>query len=88
VVPPALFDPVTIMPETQEAVVKETTRWRERERKLVTALRQVDEERRRLDEELEKVEEQVSYYDSLTREMKRALGRPGLAGLLSSLRKS
>lgn len=76
------------MPDTQEAVVKEATRWRERERKLQTALRQLEEERRRLDRELEKVVEQVSYYDSLTREMKRALGRPGLSGLLSSLRKS
>jgi predicted nucleic acid-binding Zn-ribbon protein len=76
------------MPESQEALVKEATRWRERERKLKTALHQLDEERRRLDDELTKVEEQVAYYDSLTREMKRALGRPGLSGLLSSLRKS
>ena len=73
---------------SQEAVVKEATRWRERERKLQFALRQVEEERRRLDRELIKVEEQVSYYDSLTREMKRALGRPGISSLLSSLRKS
>ncbi len=76
------------MPESEDAVVKEATRWRERQRKLKAALRQVDEERRRLDNELEKVKEQVTYYDSLTREMKRALGRPGLSGLLSSLRKS
>jgi uncharacterized protein YlxW (UPF0749 family) len=76
------------MVESQEAIVKEATRWRERERKLQTALRQVEEERRRLDQELIKVEEQVSYYDSLTREMKRAFGRPGISSFLSSLRKS
>jgi len=33
------------------------------------------------------VEQQVLYYDSLTREMKRELGRPGLSSLLSSFRR-
>jgi len=34
-----------------------------------------------------KVEQQLTYYDSLTRDMKRELGRPGLSSLLSSLRR-
>jgi len=71
-----------------EATQKEFTRWRQRERRLLTALDQVDEERRRLDGELVRVDQQVSYYDNLTRDMKRELGRPGLGSLLSSLRKS
>lgn len=48
----------------------------------------MEDERRRLDEELVRVEQQVVYYDSLARDMKKELGRPGLSGLLSSLRKS
>jgi len=71
-----------------EAGQKEFDRWRQREQRLLDAMRAVDEERRRLDEELAKVEQQVTYYDSLTRDMKRELGRPGLSSLLSSLRKS
>jgi hypothetical protein len=66
---------------------REVERWRQRERRILDALQSVEDERRRLDEELLKVEQQVSYYDSLTREMKRELGRPGLSGLLSSLRR-
>jgi hypothetical protein len=76
------------MPSALEATQKEYERWRLRERRLVTALEQVDEERRRLDGELVRVEQQVAYYDNLTRDMKKELGRPGLGNLLSSLRKS
>lgn len=47
----------------------------------------MDDERKRLAEELEKVDQQIAYYESLTRDMKRELGRPGLSSLLSSLRK-
>ncbi len=70
-----------------EATRKEIERWRHRERRLLDALRDVDEERSRLDDELVKVEQQLAYYDSLTRDMKRVLGRPGLSSLLSSLRR-
>lgn len=76
------------MPQGQEALEKEVTRWREREHRLLETLEEVDEERRRLLEELAKVEEQVAYYESLTREMKRELGRTGLSDLMSSLRKT
>jgi len=71
-----------------QATQREIERWRQRERRLVEALQSVDDERHRLDDELLKVEQQVAYYDSLTREMKRELGRPGLSSLLSSLRRA
>jgi len=71
-----------------QATQREIERWRQRERRLIEALRSVDDERRRLDDELVKVEQQVAYYDSLTREMKRELGRPGLSSLLSSLQRA
>jgi hypothetical protein len=70
-----------------QGLEQEQERWRLRERRILDALQAVDDERRRLDEELLKVEQQIAYYDSLTREMKRELGRPGLSGLLSSLRR-
>jgi predicted nucleic acid-binding Zn-ribbon protein len=76
------------MPEQLRGTEKEIERWRQRERRLLDALEQVDEERERLETERVKVEQQVAYYDSLTREMKRELGRPGLSSLLSSLRRS
>lgn len=76
------------MPNALEATQKEFERWRQRERRILTALGQVQEERRRLDTELVRVQQQVAYYDNLTRDMKRELGRPGLGNLLSSLRKS
>ncbi len=76
------------MPGANDALQKEYDRWRQRERRLLTALDQVEEERRRLDGELVRVQEQVAYYENLTRDMKKELGRPGLSNLLSSLRKS
>ena len=75
------------MHEAAEAAERELIRWRTRERRLIDSVKEVDEERRRLEEELSKVEQQVSYYDSLTRDMKRELGSAGLSGLLSSLRR-
>jgi len=75
------------VPGAIEATQREVQRWRQRERRILDALQGVDDERRRLDEELQKVDQQVSYYESLTREMKRELGRPGLSSLLSSLRR-
>lgn len=76
------------VPGAIEATQREVQRWRQRERRILDALQGVDDERRRLDEELQKVDQQVSYYESLTREMKRELGRPGLSSLLSSLRRA
>jgi len=76
------------VPEAIDAAQKEFERWRQRERQILEALKKVDEERGRLSEELSKIEQQVVYYDSLTRDMKRELGPPGLSSLLSSFRKS
>ncbi|MFA5895344.1 MAG: hypothetical protein WC985_00360 [Thermoplasmata archaeon] len=76
------------MPDPIETVQKEFERWRGRERLLQEALSQVEEESRRLTEELAKVEQQIVYYESLTRDMKRELGPSGLSSLLSSFRKS
>ncbi len=70
-----------------QAAQKEFNRWQQKERRILDTIAGVDEERRRLTEELTKVEQQVLYYNSLTREMKRELGRPGLSSLLSSLRR-
>ena len=75
------------VPGALESTQREIGRWRQRERRILDALKSVDEERHRLGEELLKVEQQVTYYDSLTRDMKRELGRPGLSSLLSSLRR-
>lgn len=75
------------MPEALEAAQKEFERWRQRERRILDAIHEVDEEQHRLDEELAKVGQQVTYYDSLAKDMKRELGRPGLSSLLSSLRR-
>ncbi len=76
------------MPGAVEATQREVARWRQRERRILDAIQSVDDERRRLDQELLKVDRQVVYYDSLTRDMKRELGRPGLSSLLSSLRRT
>ena len=76
------------MPDPNLSIQQEFERWRGRERRLLEALAQVDEESRRLTDELLKVEQQIAYYDSLTRDMKREFGRPSLSGLLSSLRRT
>ena len=75
------------MAEHLRGTEREIERWRQREKRLLEALENVDDERQRLESELVKVEQQVVYYDSLTREMKRELGGPGLSSLLSSLRR-
>jgi hypothetical protein len=71
-----------------ETAAKEHARWRTREQRILGAIREVDEERRRTEEELAKVDAQITYYDSLTRDMKREFGRPSLSRLLSSLRRT
>ena len=75
------------MPAAIEATTRELGRWQQRERRILDALKVVEAERHRLDEELVKVQQQVTYYDSLARDMKRELGRPGLSSLLASFRR-
>ncbi|HKZ99744.1 MAG TPA: hypothetical protein VJ326_09180 [Thermoplasmata archaeon] len=76
------------MPNLLETATKEHGRWRMRERRLLDAIQELDEARRRTEAELSKVDLQIAYYDSLTRDMKREFGRPSLSGLLSSLRRT
>jgi len=65
----------------------EIERQQEQERRLDVAIRAVEEDERRVEEELAKVDEQVAYYDALTRDMKREVGRPGLSAILRSFRR-
>lgn len=75
------------MSDGVEAAQREVLRWRQRGRRLVESLKEVNEERSRLLEELAKVVQQVAYYDSLTRDMKREYGQSGLSSLMSSFRR-
>ena len=59
-----------------------------RRKDLHQAIEQLDDEEALLLEEMAQVDEQVAYYVSLTRDMKKALDPPGLGKLLRSLRKA
>lgn len=76
------------MRDAVQVAQREFNQWRMREQRLLESLVGLDEERNRLVEELVTVEQQIAYYDSLTRDMKRVYRRPGLSSLLSSLRRS
>lgn len=76
------------MRDAVDVAQREFLQWRLREQRLLGSLGELEEERNRLMDELATVEQQIVYYDSLTRDMKRVYGRPGLSGLLSSLRRS
>lgn len=73
--------------ETLATVEEELDRWRARERDLQQALRAIVEEGDRLQEELDRIDQQVTYYGSLTGDMKRQVQRPNLSSLLSSFRR-
>ncbi len=67
------------MPDSREELPREA---------IVTTLEELDKWRRRrreLQEELEKVDRQVSYYESLAREMKRNVQPPRVADMLKAL---
>lgn len=76
------------MPDFLETAAKECARWQMREERILAAIRDLDDERGRIEEEFAMVDQQVGYYESLTRDMKREFGRPSLSSLLSSLRKT
>lgn len=65
----------------------EYRKWARRRKELEEALEELGRQEAFLLEELERVEEQVAYYGSLARDMKRALDPPKLSQLLRSLRK-
>ncbi|MFQ5837629.1 MAG: hypothetical protein ACE5HJ_02460 [Thermoplasmata archaeon] len=70
-----------------DTIWEEHRKWLHRKRELEEALEDVDREESFLLEELDRVEEQVAYYGSLTKEMKKTLDPPKLAHLLRSWRK-
>ena len=66
---------------------REIDRQRQREARLLEAVRALEDDEARLAAELAKVGDQVAYYDSLARDMKREIRRPGLSTILRSLRR-
>ena len=72
------------MTDGLETTQVEFERWRLRERQLVNTIRDLEEEENRLLGEIAKVDHQVTYYESLARDMKRELGPPKLSNLLTS----
>ena len=72
------------MTDPLEDKEKERARWRFRERQLLDTIRDLDEEEGRLVSELARVDQQVSYYESLARDMKGAIRPAKLSSLLTS----
>ena len=68
-------------------VTRELERERERAQRLLQAVASLAEEQRRLEAELGHATDQVTYYDSLARDMKRELRRPGLSAIIRSLQR-
>lgn len=62
--------------------------WLRLKRELEGKLEELDREEATLLDELSRVEEQVAYYGSLTKEMKRTLDPPKLNKLLRSWRRA
>lgn len=71
-----------------EGIWEDYRRWMQRKRELERALDELDREESLLMEELYRVEDQLAYYESLTREMKRTLDPPSFSRLLHSLRRA
>ncbi len=63
---------------------EDLNRWSRRERQLLDALEDLDEEETRLGGEIEQVDRQIAYYESRARDMKRELEPPKLSTLLTS----
>jgi len=63
---------------------EDLNRWSRRERQLLDALEDLDEQETRLRGELEQVDRQIAYYESLARDMKRELEPVKLSTLLTS----
>jgi len=68
--------------------IEEEKRLRKRQRQLEEVLSYLEKEEKRLLAEMAKVGEQVAYYDSLAKDMKKELEPPKLSGLLRSFRKT
>jgi len=72
------------MTDGLENAEKEFARWRFREHQLLDTIRDLDDEESRLHAELARVDHQVSYYESLARDMKGAIRPAKLSSLLTS----
>ncbi len=62
-------------------------KWLNLKHELERALQDLEKQESHIMEELGKVEEQVTYYGSLTKDMKKALDPPKLSRLLQSWRR-
>lgn len=62
-------------------------KWLSLKHQLERALQELEKEESYIMEELDRVEEQVAYYGSLTKDMKKALDPPNLSHLLQSWRR-
>lgn len=76
------------MAESTQMFSEELVRWRRRQQHLEESLRRLSEEEERLTRELVKAEKQLTYYSSLTSDMKRELEPPSLTSMLKSFRKA
>ena len=76
------------MAESTLMLSEEVVRWRRRQQHLEESLKRLSEEEERLTRELAKAEKQLTYYSSLTSDMKRELEPPGLASMLKSFRRA
>jgi hypothetical protein len=72
------------MTDGLETAEKEFAQWRFREQQLLDTIRDLDEEETRLQAELARVDQQVTYYESLTRDMKGTVRPAKLSSLLTS----
>jgi predicted nucleic acid-binding Zn-ribbon protein len=73
------------MPKDYGAILQEKDRWTLRKRELEVDVVKIEEEEKRLAGELAKMREQISYYDSLTRDMKREMQPPGVSSMFKSI---
>lgn len=66
-------------------LLQEKEKWAGRKDELEAEIAKIDEEEKRLLGELEKMREQIRYYESLTRDMKKELQPSSVSGMLKSI---
>ena len=66
--------------------IKELESWKERKEKILDELMTLsDDEKTEKKKELEKINEQIAYYESLIKDMKKEVKPPKLAHLLDAI---
>ena len=73
------------MTKNYEFLLTEKEKWAKRRNDLEKEIAELDMEEKRLVSELAKIRGQVSYYETLTRDMKRELQPPDVVGILKTL---